>query len=198
MYAIAVNGSPRKGGNTEFMLNVVLGELALAGWKTDMVQIGGKPLHGCIACYKCMEKKNRQCAIKTDQLNDVLARMYEADAIVLGSPTYFADVTAEMKALIDRGGMTSRANDRALKGKIGAAVVAMRRGGATNVFDTMNHLLLYSGMIVPGSTYWNIGIGREKGEVEKDEEGLTNMRNLGQMIAWLGKALKPHMADFPA
>jgi len=189
MKAIAINGSPRPGGNTEIMLKKVLEPLEAAGWSTEYRQIGGKPVRGCLACMKCVEKRNGRCIIEGDDINDYLERMYAADAIILGSPTYFADVTPELKALIDRAGFVALANDGAFSGKIGAAVVAVRRGGATHVFDTINHMFLISSMIVPGSLYWNLGMGRDKGEVLDDDEAMRNMSHLGQTIAWLGAAM---------
>jgi multimeric flavodoxin WrbA len=189
MKAIAINGSPRTGGNTEIMLKKVLEPLEAAGWSTENRQIGGKPVRGCLACMKCLEKRNGRCIIEGDVINEYLEKMYAADAIILGSPTYFADVTAELKALIDRAGFVALANGGAFSGKIGAAVVAVRRGGGTHVFDTINHLFLISSMIVPGSLYWNLGIGLDKGDVLGDDEALKNMNHLGQTIAWLGKAM---------
>ncbi len=197
MYALAINGSPRTGGNTEILLQRVLEPLAEAGWRTELVQVGGKPIRGCLACYKCFENKDGRCAVKADGLNDVMAKMFEADALILGSPTYFTDVSADLKALIDRAGLVAIANGGLLAGKIGAGVVAVRRGGATHVFDTINHLFQISRMIVPGSTYWNMVYGLDKGDVLKDEEGLRNMRNLGETVAWLGQAMQPHLASFP-
>jgi len=189
MKAIAINGSPRPGGNTEIMLKKVLEPLEAAGWSTEYRQIGGKPVRGCLACFKCVEKKNGRCVIESDDVNEYLELMYAADAIILGSPTYFADVTAELKALIDRAGFVALANGGAFSGKIGAAVVAVRRGGATHVFDSINHLFLISSMIVPGSLYWNLGMGLDKGDVLGDDEAMKNMNHLGQTIAWLGKAM---------
>jgi len=197
MYAIAINGSPRKGGNTETLLNHVIEPLEAAGWETEMVRIGGKSMRGCTACGTCFEKKDGLCILKKDSFNETMAKMVRADAIILGSPTYFTDVTAELKALLDRSGMVALANDRAFRGKIGAAVVAVRRGGATHVFDTINHMFMMSQMIVPGSTYWNFGQGLNKGDVLEDAEGLANMKNLGETIAWLGKAMAPHKESFP-
>lgn len=197
MYALAVNGSPRKGGNTEILLRHVLEPLEQAGWETELVRVGGRKIRGCIACFKCFENKDRRCSVETDVFNEIMAKMLRADALILGSPTYFTDVSAELKALLDRSGVVALANERAFAGKIGAAVVAVRRAGATHVFDTINHMFLMSQMIIPGSTYWNVGIGLEKGAVKSDEEGLNNMRNLGETIAWLGKAMKPHLGDFP-
>ncbi len=190
MKAVAINGSPRKGGNTEILLKKVLESLESSGWTTELIQVGGKHIRGCVACYKCFENKDMKCFRKDDIFNDCMEKLLEADAMIFGSPTYFTDVSAELKALIDRAGLVSLANDKAFRRKIGAAVVAVRRGGATHVFDTINHMFLMSGMIIPGSIYWNMGIGREKGEVLNDEEGLMNMQDLGETIAWLGKAIK--------
>ena len=197
MKAIAINGSPRKGGNTELLLKQVLAPLTAAGWDTEFIQVGGKDLAGCKACYHCFDTKNLQCSQKKDCLNDCVAKMAAADAIILGSPTYFTDVTSELKALMDRAGLVALASGGAFRGKIGAAVVAVRRGGGTHAFDTINHLFLMSGMIVPGSTYWNLGFGREKGEVAQDAEAARNMADLGQTIAWLGPAIRPHAGSRP-
>lgn len=191
MKAIAINGSPRKGGNTEILLRKVMEPLTEAGWDTEFIQLGGQPIHGCRACYDCFKKKNSRCGQKGEEVFDLcLEKMILADAIVLGSPTYFSDVTSEMKALLDRAGLVAVANGGLFRRKIGAAVVAVRRGGATHAFDTMNHMFLMSGAIVPGSTYWNLGFGLDKGDVKQDEEGLRNMADLGQTIAWLGKAIQ--------
>jgi multimeric flavodoxin WrbA len=198
MKAVAINGSPRKGGNTEILLKQVLAPLAGAGWETEFIQLGGEPIRGCQACYSCFKRKNSECSQKDPFFNECFAKMVSADAIILGSPTYFSDVSAEMKALLDRAGLVAIANGGLLRGKIGASVVAVRRGGGTHAFDTMNHMFLMSGVIVPGSTYWNLGFGREKGEVSADEEAARNMTDLGQTIAWLGEAIQGHASRRPA
>jgi multimeric flavodoxin WrbA len=197
MKAVAINGSPRKGGNTEILLREALTPLEAAGWETSYVQVGGQKIRGCAACYKCFENKDKRCAVKNDVFNEYMALMVEADALVLGSPTYFSDVSAEMKALLDRSGLVAVANGGTFAGKIGAAVVAVRRGGATHVYDTINHMFLMNGVIVPGSSYWNMGYGLNPGDVAGDGEAMRNMRHLGQAIAWLGKAVKPCMAEYP-
>jgi len=189
MKVVAINGSARKDGNTDILINYVFAELESEGIQTELIQLAGKKIRGCIACYKCWNNKDKQCSVKDDFANECIGKMTEADGMILGSPTYFSDVTTEMKALIDRAGFVSRANDFLFKHKVGAAVVAVRRAGATHVFDSINHLFLISQMIVPGSIYWNIGMGREKGEVEKDEEGIQTMKILGQNMAWLLKKL---------
>jgi len=187
MKVIAFNGSARKNGNTAVLIREVFSELEDEGIETEMIQLAGKTIRGCTACGKCFDNQDKRCAIDNDCANKCIEKMLEADGIILGSPTYFADVTAEMKALIDRAGYVSRANPDMYKRKIGAAVVAVRRAGAIHAFDTLNHFFLISQMIVPGSSYWNIGIGRAIGDVEQDDEGLETMRILGRNMAWLLK-----------
>jgi multimeric flavodoxin WrbA len=155
-----------------------------------MIQFSGQKIRGCIACYKCFENKDQRCAVKNDIANECIEKMLEADGIILASPTYFADVSAELKALIDRAGLVAKANDEMFARKVGAAVVAVRRGGSIHAFDSMNHFFLISGMIIPGSCYWNMSFGLEKGEVEKDDEGLRTMQTLGQNMAWLLKKIR--------
>lgn len=187
MKVVAFNGSSRKNGNTAILLNTVLDELSKEGIGTELVQLAGKSLQGCIACYKCSENKDRKCAVTTDKLNEYLAKMIEADGILLGSPVYFADATAAIKALIERCGMVSVANGGLFIRKVGAAVAAVRRAGAIRTFDTLNHLFLHGQMIAVGSSYWNVGIGRDPGQVKDDAEGIQTMQNLGKNMAWLLK-----------
>ncbi len=187
MKVVAFSGSARKDGNTARLVGHVFEELAREGIETELVQLAGERLRGCIACYKCFSNKDGTCAVKDDCINDCIAKMTTADGIILASPTYFADITTEIKALIDRGGMVGRANDHLYRRKVGAGIVAVRRAGAIHAFDSLNHFFLISQMIVPGSIYWNIGIGREIGEVERDEEGVQTMRTLGENMAWLLK-----------
>ena len=189
MKVVAFNGSARKDGNTAIMVNYAFGELEKEGIETELFQFSGKRIRGCLACYKCIENKNQRCGVESDVANDCIAMMLQADGIILASPTYFSDVTSEMKALIDRAGMVSRANGDMLKRKVGAAVAVHRRGGAIHSFDTMNHFFFIGQMIVAGSSYWNFGVGRDIGEVEKDEEGIQTMKQLGQNMAWLLKKL---------
>ncbi|MFZ4395159.1 MAG: flavodoxin family protein [Kiritimatiellia bacterium] len=189
MKVVAFNGSPRKDGNTFRLIQHVFTALNREGIETELVQLGGNLIAGCKACYQCFKTQDGRCVQAGDIVNDCIARMRQADGIILASPTYFADITPELKALIDRAGLVSMANNRFLKRKVGAGVVAVRRGGAIHAFDTINHLFLICEMIVPGSCYWNMGIGREKGEVENDEEGVRTMTALGENMAWLLKKL---------
>lgn len=189
MKVLAINGSPRKDGNTATMLKTVIEVLEKEGIQTELYQFAGKSIHGCKACMACFKNKDMRCAFNDDDFNEVFEKMVAADGLILGSPTYFTDVTSEMKGLIDRAGFVSFANGRCFRRKTGAAVVAVRRAGSTHVFDTLNHFFFITEMMVPGSSYWNMGIGREKGEVEKDEEGLRTMRVLGENMAWMMKKL---------
>jgi len=187
MKVVAINGSARKDGNTAIMLNIALDELTAEGMDTELYQLSGKKIHGCIACYKCFQNKDQRCSVKEDAANECIEKMLAADGMILGSPTYFADITTEMKALIDRAGLVSKANGDMFKRKVGAAVVAARRGGAIHAFDSMNHFFLITQMIIPGSNYWNMGFGLEKGDVKKDEEAVQSMKTLGRNMAWLLK-----------
>jgi multimeric flavodoxin WrbA len=189
MKVIAFNGSVRKEGNTALLLSTALAEIAAEGIETELYQLAGKPIQGCIACYQCFKNKDRRCAVTKDIVNECLGKMADADGILLGSPTYFADVSASMKALIERCGMVGRANPELLRRKVGAGVVAVRRAGAYHAFSSLNAFFLIGEMIVPGSSYWNIGRGREPGEVAGDEEGMKTMRDLGRNVAWLVKKL---------
>jgi multimeric flavodoxin WrbA len=185
MKVVGFNGSARKNGNTAVLINTVFEELAKGGIETELVQLAGRSIPGCVACYQCVKKKNRHCSVTDDSVNDCIDKMGEAEGIILGSPTYFANATPQMMALITRAGMVAKANDSMFQRKVGAAVVAVRRGGANHAFNSINHFFLISEMIIPGSSYWNIAFGRDKGEVASDDEGLRTMRVLGQNMAWL-------------
>ncbi len=187
MKVIAINGSARKNGNTALLIKEVFTVLENENIDCEMIQLAGEDINGCLACDHCYQLKNESCVQQDDIINSCIEKMKEADGIILASPTYFSNITPELKAFIDRAGRVGRANNNMFKHKIGAAVVAVRRAGAIHAFDAINHFFLIEEMIVPGSLYWNIGIGREIGDVLKDEEGLKNMRNLGKNIIWLLK-----------
>ena len=185
MKVVAFNGSARKDGNTSILVRAVFEPLEAAGVTTELVPLAGESVHGCRACGWCGKNEGLRCRYDDDVVNECIARMIDADGILLASPTYFSDVTAEMKALIDRAGSVVRNGGFALRHKVGAGVVAVRRGGAIHTFDTLNHFFLINQMIVVGSRYWNDGIGHRRGEVSDDEEGLDTMRILGENMGWL-------------
>ncbi|MDP8218394.1 MAG: flavodoxin family protein [Candidatus Theseobacter exili] len=187
MRVLGINCSPRKAGNTELLIKEVFRTVEKEGITTEFFQLGGKKVNGCIACMKCRKQKDGICHQKNEVINECIKRMLKADAIIIGSPVYFADLCTEAKALIDVSGYALRGAGNPLKHKVGAAVIAVRRAGAIHAFDSINHFFLINEMIIPGSSYWNLGIGREKGDVLKDDEGIKTMRVLGESMAWLMK-----------
>ena len=190
MKVVAFNGSPRKEGNTANLIKKVFAELEAEGIETEFVQIGGKKIKGCTGCMKCFEKKDKKCIIDNDILNECLEKMIGADGIILGSPTYTANVSSELKALIDRADLVGFANENLFKRKVGAAVIAVRRGGAVPAFDAINHFFQIHQVIITTSIYWNFGIGLMPGDVDDDEEGNRTMKHLGENMAWLIKKIK--------
>jgi multimeric flavodoxin WrbA len=189
MKVVAFNGSPRKDGNTSRLIKHVFAKLEEESIECELVELSGKIIRGCRACMRCRQNLDMKCIIDDDIVNECIEKMIEADGIILGSPTYFANLTAEMKALIDRAGYVTRGNGNLLKRKVGAAVVAVRRAGSLIVFNSINNFFLINEMIVAGSSYWNLGIGREIGEVENDHEGIKTMEKLGENMAWLLKRI---------
>lgn len=189
MKVIAINGSGRRDGNTAIMVNQVFAVLAKHGIETEMIQLGGENIFGCTACYGCASAKNGRCVQDGDIVNAVIEKLVKADGIILASPTYFADCTGQMKALIDRAGFVTRANGNLLKKKVGAAIVSVRRAGAIHAFDSINHFFSIGEMITVGSSYWNIGRGGKPGDVEGDEESAKTMTDLGENMAWLLKKI---------
>jgi multimeric flavodoxin WrbA len=187
---IAFNGSAKKDGNTALLIRRVLQVLEAEGIQTKLIQLAGQQIRGCNACRTCYSTKNKRCVIEDDNVNAYIQKMTEADGIILGSPVYFSMMSPELKALSDRAFYVARANGDLFKRKVGAAVVAVRRAGGIPTFDAVNHYFLISQMIVPGSSYWNVGIGQKKGDVEGDEEGMEIMEHLGKNVAWLIKKLK--------
>ncbi len=191
MKVVAFIGSARKDGNTKALVRHVFAPLEAAGVECELLELAGKRVHGCTACMKCAETKDGNCAGVRDFVSEeCIPRALKADGIIIASPVYFADVTSETKALIDRLGYASRQGGNHLARKVGAGVIAVRRAGAIHALDTVNHLFLISEMVVVGSSYWNIGIGRAPGEVENDEEGLRTMKRLGENMAWAMERLR--------
>lgn len=185
MKVVAFSGSARKDGNTAILVREIFQELVQQGLETELVQLAGIEIKACLACYRCFENKDQHCSVEDDELNQFIDKMLAAEGIILASPTYIGDVTSIMKALIDRAGMVSRANDNMLRRKVGAAVAVASWGGAIHTFDSLNHFFLIGEMIVVGSSNWNLGFGREKGQVLQDQKSLETMRTLGRNMAWL-------------
>lgn len=188
MKVFAINSSARKDGNTAILINRVLEELNKAGIETEMIQLAGQVMEPCKACWACGGQGN--CVHRKDNFRDIFDKMKEADGILLGSPVYSANISANMQALLERAAVVCDMNPGLLAHKVGAAVTAARRGGALNAVDAMHHFFLNHEMFVVGSTYWNMAYGQLPGDVEKDAEGLANMENLGKNMAFLLKALR--------
>ncbi|MCH4889225.1 flavodoxin family protein [Acidaminobacter sp. JC074] len=189
MKVIAINGSPRKKGNTSLLIGDIFNELNESGIETKEVNVGSKHFKGCLACGGCWQNKDKKCVIKNDDLNDIIDDMLDADAIILGSPVYCADVSGQMKTFIDRVSMVACANDDMFKRKLGASITAVRRAGALSAFHTLNSFFTILQMPIISSSYWNMGYGYSEGEVLKDEEGLQTMRNLGKNLTYFLKVV---------
>ncbi len=186
MKAVAFNGSPRKDGNTTALINYVFGELRKKGIETELVQLADKEIRGCRACRKCFENKDGRCAVKTDAANECIEKILSAQGIILGSPSYFQDVTSEMKALIDRAGYVGLANGRMYRNKVGTLVSCFRRTGGMHTVETMNHFFFANEFVIAGRA---LCVARDKGDVEKDEEGIQAAKSLGQRMAWILKKI---------
>ena len=186
---ILINGSPRKNGNTMEALRIVGSQLELHGICTEYIQLGGMRLSGCQACGACKILKNGHCSID-DGLNEILDKVWNADGLVLGSPTYFSNVTTEVKAFIDRCGYVSNSNGRILSGKIGAPVVAVRRAGSNFVYAAINYLFGISNMPIATSSYWNMTLSLNPGDIANDEEGIVTFKTLGENMADMIKKLR--------
>lgn len=192
MKVVLFNGSPRKEGVTNIALNLVMDELKEEGIDVELIWMGMDKLQGCISCYQCVENQDKRCAVKTDKMNKYIEKMIEADGIILGSPTFFADTSARLKALIERAGLVGKVNGDMYKHKVGAAVVAVRRAGATHVFSSINYFFLINQIHVIGSNYWNLGVNpntQDSSEFKNDEEGIETFRVLGKNMAYVLKKL---------
>ena len=187
MKVLGINGSARRDGNTAIMINKVFEELNAAGIETELVQIGGSAIQPCKACWACGGKGN--CVHSTDNFREIFEKMKRADGIILGSPVYCANVSANMQAILERAAVVVDMNSGLMRHKVGAAVAAARRGGALNTIDAMNRFFLVQDMYVVGSSYWSMAYGRLPGEVESDNEGMETMKSLGRNMAHLLKAL---------
>ena len=189
MKVLAINSSARKDGNTALLINTVFEELKKEGIETEMVQLAGKVIEPCKACWACGGRKN--CVHKKDLFQEIYEKMTQADGILLGSPVYTANISANMQALLERASVVAdmNRNENLLRHKVGAAVTAARRGGALNALDAMNHFFMLQDVFIVGSSYWPMAYGRVPGEVKEDQEGIETMKNLGQNMVYLLKAL---------
>jgi multimeric flavodoxin WrbA len=197
MKVVAFNGSPRKNGNTAGSLKKVISELEKQGIETELIQVGKEKIRGCLSCFTCLKNQNERCATEDDPVNDWIQKMKKADGILLGSPVYFSGVAGTMKSFLDRAFFVISMNNSLLRHKVGASVVALRRSGGIPTLDTLNHYLLYSEMIIPGSNYWNVAHGMNPGEMEQDGEGNQIMEVLGKNMAGLLKLMEAGRKEVP-
>lgn len=189
MKVIGFNGSPRKDGNTYHALTVVGEALMKEGIEFEVIHVGNKAVRGCMACMGCVKNQNERCVIVNDEVNDWIQKMKEVDGMIFGSPVHYAGIAGTMKSFLDRAFFVTSVNNSMLRHKVGAAVVAVRRSGGVSTFDSLNHYIMYSEMIMPTSNYWNVTHGLVPREAERDEEGNQIMRVLGKNMAWLLKVL---------
>jgi multimeric flavodoxin WrbA len=190
MNVLGISGSPRSGGNTDILIHAALGVLAAEGLQTEFLSLADRPIKPCTACRGCFASGTIRCVQEDPAFEGVLEKFAAADGILVGSPVYFGSATPQTMSLLDRVGYVSRSHPELLRRKVGASIVVARRAGQNFTFAQLNYFFLISEMIVPGSNYWNVAFGREKGEVENDTEGMETVRNLARNMAWLMQKLQ--------
>ena len=198
MKVVAINGSPRKEGNTFHALSILGEELKKEGIDFEIIHVGNKNIRGCMACGKCSQTKDEKCSMAGDFVNESIQQMKEADGIIISSPVYFAGIAGTMKSFLDRAFMVAGVNGGLFRQKVGASVVALRRTGGSSTFDQLNHYLTYCEMIHANSNYWTIVHGRGPGEMPQDEEGVQIMEVLGRNMAWMLKMREQTKESVPA
>lgn len=186
---LGISGSPRREGNTEILVKLGLEVLAQQGVETEYLSLADHPVKPCLACGGCAKPGAQGCVQNDPAFEGMVQRFQASDGFLIGSPVYFGSATPQTMSLLDRIGYVSRCQGNFLRHKVGAAIVVARRAGQNFTFAQLNYFFLISEMIVPGSTYWNVAVGREKGEVQNDAEGMTTVKNLAANMAWLLKKL---------
>ena len=197
MKVYAFNGSPRVDGNTYLSLNIVGEQLKQAGIEFEIIQVGSKPVPGCLGCGACIKAKNNKCQVYDDIVNEAIAKIQDADGILLGSPVHYSGVSGNLKSFLDRFFYVVGTNGNILRGKVGAAISVVRRtGGMPTQYELANYLN-YSEMFIPTSSYWNVIHGADKGEINQDIEGISTLETLGQNMAYLIKVLNSTNIKLP-
>ncbi len=189
MRVLGISGSPRRGGNTDILINTALGVLAEQGIETEFLSLADRPVKPCTACGGCFKSETIRCVQEDPAFEGILEKFAAADGILVGSPVYFSSATPQTMSLLDRVGYVARRHPQLLRRKVGAAIVVARRAGQNFTFAQLNYFFLISEMIVPGSSYWNVAFGSKKGEVEHDKEGMETVKTLARNMAWLIKKL---------
>ncbi len=191
MIITGICGSPRRNGNTQQLLEYCLGRITELGIETKLITLCDKEIHGCIACMKCKEIKDRHCHGHDDDLNPIADKIYASDGLIIGSPVYFGTPTSMILAMLHRVGYVSRANGGLLDGKAATSIAVARHAGQNFTLATMNFFFYINGLIQPGSTYWNVAFGRNPGDVMNDAEGLATVRHTAENMVDLLRKLNP-------
>ncbi len=189
MKAIAINGSARVGGNTETLLEKCLEVLAEGGISGEIVSLAEKPVNPCTACGSCFETKDNRCIEQDDAFQEIYDAMREADIILLGSPVYFGSATPNLMALLDRAGYVGRANGNVFSRKLGGPVTVARRAGQNFTLAQIMFWFMIMDMVVPGSSYWNVGFGRMPGDINEDAEALETVAHFAENLVWLAQKM---------
>ena len=189
MKVLGISGSPRRDGNTDILVTTALDVLAAEGLETEFLSLADRPIRPCAACGGCFASDTIRCVQEAPAFEGILEKFSAASGILIGSPVYFGSATPQIMALLDRVGYVARKHPQLLRRKAGAAIVVARRAGQNFTFAQLNYFFLVAEMIVPGSSYWNVAFGREKGEVLNDAEGMETVKTLARNMAWLMKKL---------
>jgi multimeric flavodoxin WrbA len=187
MKVIAINGSPRVGGNTSMALKVMTDELEREGIETETIQVGNLSLRGCIACGHCAKSEGNRCVFADDCVNEVAQKLREADGFILGCPTYYAGIPGTMKSFLDRVFYSS---SRYFRLKVATSCAVVRRAGGVDVVHQLNNYLNLAQTVIPPSQYWTIAYGRDKGEAAGDGEGMQTLLKNARCMAWLLKLIE--------
>lgn len=198
MKVIAINGSPRKEGNTSHAIQMVGDVLKKHDIDLEVIQVGNQSISGCLACNACAKSRDEKCVIKGDQVNEWIQKMKEADGIILASPVHYASIAGNMKSFLDRAFYVAGMNGGLFRHKVATSLVAVRRSGGMPTFNELNNYINYSEMFVATSNYWHVIHGNRKGEVLKDEEGVQVMEVLGENMAYLMHTLNNSKIEKPA
>lgn len=189
MKALAICGSPRRNGNTELLLNRALDRLRNAGHETRLLRLADVNIKPCDGCGSCGKTKDRTCILDGDDFPDCFQAMVEADILIAGSPVYFGSATPQLMTLLVRAGYVSRANGNLFARKLGGPVAVARRAGQNFTFAQLLMWYMINDFVVPGSSYWNVAIGRSPGDVQGDDEGLRTIDRFADNLAWLAEKL---------
>jgi len=185
--ALAICGSPREHGNTERLLQRCLDGLERAGHEVQLLRVKGLNITACDGCGACGKTQDGSCAITGDDFEQAFRAMVAADILVVGSPVYFGSATPQIMALLDRAGYVSRANGNLFARKLGGPIAVARRAGQNFTFAQLLMWFMINDFVVPGSSYWNVAVGRAPGDVEGDEEGLRTIDRFAENLAWLAE-----------